>query len=39
MMDEVPERKPYDEPNPTEAWLAAKMAAQNKQANAGGGDE
>ena len=28
MMDDKPERKCYDEPNPTEAWLAAKAKAQ-----------
>ena len=30
MMDEREEKKLYDEPNPTEAWLANKAAAEAK---------
>lgn len=30
MMDEREEKKLYDEPNPTEAWLANKAAALAK---------
>ena len=28
MVDDLPEKKCYDEPNPTEAWLAAKAKAE-----------
>ena len=39
MMDEVAEKKCYDEPNPTEKWLADKAEAEAKaKANAEGNE-